>query len=94
MGILRVIPFIGPLLTGILDGTKVVQVATPATPNPVEPKVVASTVATSIVGLLMGLLTPLLAKLPAPLRWLATAILPALATAAAGYFAPKASPVT
>lgn len=88
--LIDMIPVVGPLVNGVLEGTRVVEVTTPATPRPVEPKVVASTVATSATGLVMGLLTPLLAMLPAPLRWLAMAILPALITAVAGYFAPKA----
>jgi VIT1/CCC1 family predicted Fe2+/Mn2+ transporter len=91
LNILRPVPFIGPLLGGILNGTKVLQVTTPAVPNPVEPKVIATTAATSITGLLLGVLTPLLTKLPAPVRWVASAILPGLITAATGYFAPKAA---
>ena len=85
------IPVVGPLVNGVLEGTKVVGITSPSTPRPVEPKVAASTVATSVTGLLMGLLTPLLAKLPAPIRWVAMAIMPALITAVAGYFAPSAA---
>lgn len=84
------IPFVGPLVNDVVEGTKVLDVVTPATPKPVEPKVAASAVATSVTGLLMGLLTPLLNKLPAPIRWIAMAILPALITGLAGYFAPPA----
>lgn len=85
------IPGIGPLVNGVLAGTKVISVTTPTTPRPVEPKVIATTTATTITGLLMGLLTPLLNMLPAPIRWIAMAILPALITAIAGYFAPPAT---
>jgi len=84
------LPIVGPLVNDIVDGTRVLDVVTPTTPRPVEPKVAVSTVATSVTGLVMGLLTPLLAKLPAPIRWIAMAILPALITALAGYFAPPA----
>ena len=92
--LIDMIPIVGPLVNGVLQGTKVLEITTPTTPKPVEPKVAASTVATSVTGLVMGLLTPVLAKLPAPLRWIAMAILPAMITAAAGYFAPKASATT
>lgn len=84
------LPIVGPLVNNIVEGTEVLDIVTPTTPRPVEPKVAASTVATSVTGLVMGLLTPLLNKLPAPIRWIAMAIVPALITALAGYFAPPA----
>ena len=83
------LPIVGPLVNDIVDGTRVLDVVTPTTPKPVEPKVAASAVATSVTGLVMGLLTPLLNKLPAPIRWIAMAVLPALITGLAGYFAPS-----
>jgi len=88
--LIDLIPFVGPLVNDVVEGTKVLDIVTPTTPKPVEAKVAASAVATSVTGLLMGLLTPLLNKLPAPLRWVAMAIVPALITALAGYFAPPA----
>jgi hypothetical protein len=84
------LPIVGPLVNDVVEGAKVFDVVTPTTPQPVEPKVAASTVATSATGLVMGLLTPLLNRLPAPIRWVTMAILPAIITAAAGYFAPPA----
>lgn len=84
------LPIVGPLVNDIVEGTKVLDVVPTTSPRPVEPKVAASTVATSVTGLVMGLLTPLLNKLPAPIRWIAMAIVPALITALAGYFAPPA----
>ena len=83
------LPIVGTLVNDIVDGTRVLDVVTPTTPKPVEPKVAASTVATSVTGLVMGLLTPLLNKLPAPIRWIAMAIIPALITGLAGYFTPS-----
>ena len=83
------LPIVGTLVNDIVDGTRILDVVTPPTPRPVEPKVAASAVATSVTGLLMGFLTPLLNKLPAPIRWITMAILPAIITATVGYFTPS-----